>query len=537
MVSQSKYTLFSDVANLGKSLEKTSKRTEKTELIRAFLNRLKEEEIAPAVSLITGKVFPGADQRALEVGWSTIERVLKTTQRDRSPHNPLTLLDVKRYFNDIAAVSGKGSRADREKLLGDLLGRATPLEQEYLLKNIFGEMQHGVGEGVMMAAIAETAAVKLDLVRRATMFCGDLGEVARVALTVGKEGLDRIEIQLFHPIQPMLAQMAEGITEALARHGGKSAFEFKFDGARVQIHKRDENIEVFSRSLSQVTPSLPEIVQIVKEKVKAREAILEGEVIAMGKGGKPLPFQDVMRRFRRVHKVGEISKQVPVRLWLFDLLYLDGKGLIDHPYRERWKVLSKTCPKSLLANRVVTGDQAAAHRFLKKAMKAGHEGLIAKDLHSPYAPGARGERWLKIKPAETLDLVILAADWGYGRRTGWLSNYHLGAKKEDGYAMLGKTFKGLTDEEFTEMTKKLLELKTSQTEQTVFVKPRIVVEVAFNEIQHSPHYPSGFALGFARIKNIRYDKIPEEADTIERVNQLYQLQFRHKAKSKMATEP
>lgn len=531
MKTDSENTLFQDLATLGRNLKKTTKRNEKIELLKGFLSGLKEEEIAPAVSLIIGTAFQGADEKALAVGWKTIQRV-RTTPPQKAPCAPLTILDVNRYFREIASVSGKGSRERKERLLGELLAGASSTEEEYILRNIFGEMQHGVGGGVMMAAVARTGGVTLNLIRRATMFSGDIGEVARIALTQGKIGLEQIDIQLFHPIQPMLAQMAEGMEEAISEHRGRSAFEFKFDGARVQIHKKGEAVEIYSRRLSEVTKSLPEIVDIVKEEVQAREAILDGEVVAVGEGEKPLPFQEVMRRFRRVHRVDQIAKETPVRLWFFDLLYLDGKALIDRSYQQRWELLSTMCPKSLLAERIITHDRAQVERFLKKAMEAGHEGLMAKDLESTYTPGARGERWLKIKPTETLDLVILAAEWGYGRRTGWLSNYHLGAREKDGFAMLGKTFKGLTDEEFTEITERLLKLKTSEAQYTVLVKPEIVVEVAFNEIQRSPHYPSGFALRFARIKNIRYDKSPEDADTIEKVNQLYELQFRYKARSK-----
>lgn len=519
--------LFSVLTSLCEKLKKTSKRTEKIELLKKFLRELKEEEISPTVSLITGTVFSGLDERRLEVGWKTIQRVKRKAPELASP---LTVLDVEGYFSKISSVSGKGSREKREKLLGELLGRATPLEEEYILKNIFGEMQHGVGEGVMMAAIAKTAEVSLELVRRATMYTGNLGKVARVALTRGRKRLEGIGIKLFRPIQPMLAQVADDVGGALVLHKGRSAFEFKFDGARVQLHKRGEKVEIFSRRLSEVTKSLPEIVHAMREKVRVDEAVLDGEVVAMGEGGKPLPFQEVMRRFRRVHKIEELVMEVPVRLWLFDLLYLNGEELVDRPYHERWRLLSELCEERLIANRIVTDNIGEADSFLHKAMESGHEGLMAKELESPYTPGARGDRWLKIKPAETLDLVILAADWGYGRRTGWLSNYHLGAREGDEFAMLGKTFKGLTDKEFEEMTKRLLQLKTSETDYTIFVKPRIVVEVAFNEIQRSPHYPSGFALRFARIKNIRYDKSARDADTIDRVNQLYQLQFRHKAK-------
>jgi DNA ligase-1 len=525
-------TLFLELAKVCQKLEKTTKRKEKTRLISSFLLGLREEEIASAVYLIIGTVFPEWDPRVLEIGGRTVWKIIDKSKQATLVPKPLTILRVREYFEDIAAVSGKGSRKRKENLVESLLSQASPVEAEYLVRIMFGEMRIGVVEGMMLEAVAEAAKVDLELLRRSHMILGDLGEIALTALKRGEKGLRHISVQLFKPIKPMLAEMSYNIAEVIATHGGKTAFEYKFDGARIQIHKKDQQVRIFSRRLTDVTESLPDIVELVKNKIGAKDALLEGEVVAVGADGRPLPFQDLMRRFRRVHKIEEMVKEIPLKLYLFDVIYLDGKPLIDTSYEKRWSLLSKICESRLLAERMVTSQVSEAESFLKRAMEAGHEGLMAKALNSDYTPGVRGKKWFKIKPADYLDLVIVAADWGYGRRTGWLSNYHLAARDEKTgeFLVVGKTFKGLTDEEFTEMTKRLQEIKTSESQYTIYVKPSIVVEIAYNEIQKSPHYKSGFALRFARITRIREDKSPQEADTITRIRQLYEKKFEHKAK-------
>ncbi len=526
-------TVFSELARLCEKLEGTASKLELSGLLSDFLRSLSPEETAPAVYLILGMVFSPSDPRTLDLSWKTLQKVEGDLKGKPSIQKPLAILDVHHYFSEIASTSGPGSRARKERLLKDLLAQSTSLEIKYIKKNIFHEMRHGVGEGVMMKAISQAADVSLSLVRRACMFSGDLGEVTRIALTEGKSGLKGINIQLFKPIQPMLAELAGEFDEVFAEHGGKSALEYKFDGARVQIHKKGDEVRIFSRRLSEVTKSLPEIVELIREKVKTEEALVEGEVVALGENEKPLPFQELMRRFRRVHDIKRMVKEVPVKLYLFDLVYLDGKSLIDTPYKERWNLLSKVCPENLLAERLITGEVSEAKKFLNRAVESGHEGLMAKALDSEYTPGARGKKWFKIKPAEYLDLVIVAADWGYGRREGWLSNYHLAARDEDSgeFMVVGKTFKGLTDKEFTWMTERLQSLKVSETDYTVRVRPELVVEIAYNEIQRSPHYKSGFALRFARITRIREDKGTKDADTIKRIKDLYQQQFKFKGKA------
>jgi DNA ligase-1 len=405
---------------------------------------------------------------------------------------------------------------------------------------IFGEMQHGVAEGVMQQGVAEAIGAELALVRRAALLLGDIAEVARLGSTKGKKALEKVSLQLLRPIQPMLAELAEGFEEVFQEHGGQTALEYKYDGARVQIHgdRQSAQVKIFSRQLSEVTPSLPEVVEWAQKKITAKSFIVEGEVVAVNAEGIPLPFQELMRRFRRVHQIEETRKEVPVRLFLFDLLYLNDQSLIDHPYQERWQKLTEICDRSLLADRIIANDAKAAKQFLQQAMQAGHEGLMAKDLASVYQPGSRGKKWFKIKPAETLDVVIVAADWGYGRRTGWLSNYHLAVRDSETneFLVIGKTFKGLTDAQFKWMTETLQQLKISETRSTVFVRPQVVVEVAYNEIQRSPQYQSKFALRFARIKRIRDDKAPEQIDTIERLQQLYEKQFERKGDTRKVSQ-
>lgn len=526
-------TPFHEFANLCESLESTTKRNTKVELIVSFLRKLKEDEVSPAVHFIVGRAFPEADERVLEVSGQTLWRMRRTTKQVTLTSEPLTIRRVEEYFIKIAATSGVGSRKMKLALLDSLLSQANPLESEYLVRIMLGEMRIGVVEGVMLDAIAEASKADRDLVRRAYMLLGNLGDLALIALRKGPDGLREVGVQLFKPIKPMLAEMSYDIGEVLSEHGGATAFEFKYDGARIQIHKRADEVKIFSRRLTDVTESLPDIVDLAKRRLRAHEALLEGEVVATGEGDRPLPFQDLMRRFRRVHEVPEKAEEIPLKLYFFDIVYLDGRTLTEEPYDKRWKLLSEICEEDLLANRIVTGERRDVDDFLKRAIDAGHEGLMAKDLKSTYTPGVRGKRWFKIKPAEHIDTVIVAADWGSGRRRGWLSNYHLAVRDEETgeFLVVGKTFKGLTDEEFADMTRRLKELKTTEGEYTVKVKPSIVVEVAYNEIQRSPHYKSGFALRFARITRIRTDKSPSDADTLERLRELYQHQFRYKAKS------
>ena len=387
----------------------------------------------------------------------------------------------------------------------------------------------------MEQAVSKAFQIPLEVVQKASMTIGDIGEVAAIAKTKGMEGLSKIGFKVFRPVSLMLAQMANDAAEALKEHDGRTAFEYKLDGARVQIHKLGDEVRIFSRRLTDVTQSLPEIVETARKNVKAKEAILEGEVIAVDNLGFPVPFQHLMRRFKRVHAIEDMVEKIPVKLYLFDILYLDGESLIAVPYLQRRRILAENAGEIPLTKQMITDKIEEAERFLKEAIGAGHEGLMTKKIDSPYTPGIRGKRWLKIKPVlEPLDLVIVAAEYGYGRRHEWLSDYYLAARDpETGeFLTVGKTFKGLTDAEFIKMTKRLEELTVKEEPRRLVVIPKIVVEVTYNEIQKSPKYKCGMALRFARINRIRDDKTPEEADTIQRVKEIYERQFLKKGRYK-----
>jgi DNA ligase-1 len=552
-------TKFETLALLGEQLERTSGRLDKREQIARFLSELEVEEIPPGLRLLIGQVFPEWDERTLNLSWRAVFKVAASLAKaseaewqqafseavdageavrlvlDRFPDHapegpPLTILGVYEDFEAIAETKGKGSRARKEELLAALMSRAAPVEAKYLVKNVLREMRHGVSEGIVLDAIADAFAVKRQLVRRANMLLGDLGEVALTAMQAGESGLRELQPRLFRPMKPMLAQPAKDLAEACEQHKGEVALEYKLDGARVQIHKQGPAVRIFTRNLSDVTGSLPEIVEEVREQLHADEAIVEGEVIAVDGDGSPLPFQHLMRRFRRKHKIEETAQQVPVQLRLFDILFLDGEGLVDAPYQERWRILQQAKGATLSAGRMVPDNLEEAEAFVHKSYEEGHEGVMVKSLQSPYRPGVRGKSWLKVKRTMALDLVIVAADWGYGRRHGWLSNYHLAARDEarGTFLEVGKTFKGLTDEEFQQMTERLLALETHRERGTVFVEPQVVVEVLFNEIQASTQYESGLALRFARISRLREDKKPKDADTIQIMRQLFEEQFAQK---------
>jgi len=537
------------------------------DLVSDFLNNLEAEEVEPAVSMILGRPFPKWSQQTLDVSWATLTGIIRrltkadwkvfteafgktgdvgsatkilfeSSKIDKQStlfERKLTILEVKRGFEAIAETAGLGSREKKERLIEALLSLASSLEAKCLIKIFIGEMRTGFYEGLMEQAVSKAFNIPLEIVQKATMTIGDVGDVAAMAKNQGKEALLKVGFRVFRPVGLMLAQTASGVVEALKEHGGETAFEHKLDGARVQIHTRGNDVKIFSRRLTDVTPSLPEIVQLVRKNVKAEEAILEGEVIAVDSQGYPIPFQHVMRRFKRVHAIEDMIKRIPVKLYLFDVLYLDGESLISLPYTRRRRILADHAGEIQLAKQLVTDKMEEAERFLKEAMDVGHEGLVAKKLASEYTPGIRGKRWLKIKPVlEPLDLVIVAAEYGYGRRHEWLSDYYLAARDiETGeFLMVGKTFKGLTDAEIIEMTERLKELTIKEEGRRVVVIPRVVVEVLYNEIQKSPKYECGMALRFARINRIREDKTAEEADTIQRVREIYEKQFLKKGRYK-----
>ncbi|MGB9915424.1 MAG: ATP-dependent DNA ligase [Candidatus Bathyarchaeales archaeon] len=560
-------TLFKSLAVLLEKVEATKKRLEIVAITADFLKSLDAEEVEPAVSLILGRAFPKWSQKTLDVSWVTLSGVLqRITDADWSVFHEtfartgdvgaaakallekanvqrqtllqdeaLTILEVRRLLDAIASAAGAGAREKKERLITTLLSQASPIEVKYLVKIFIGEMRTGMHEGLMEQAVALAFNVPLAAVQKASMTLGDIAEVAAIAKVSGKAQLEQLSFQVFRPVKLMLAQSADDVAEALAQHGGKTAFEYKYDGARVQIHKRGGDVRVFSRRLTDVTRSLPEVVKAVKANVNASEAILEGEVIAVDRGGRPIPFQHLMRRFKRIREVQDTAEEIPVALYLFDMLYLNGESLTSLPYVLRRRILAENAGGIPLTKQVITDRKDEAEAFLKEAIDSGHEGLMAKKLDSPYTPGARGKRWFKIKPVlEPLDLVITAAEYGYGRRHKWLSDYYLATRDAatGEFLNVGKTFKGLTDAEMAEMTKRLKALAVHEERNRVFVLPRLVVEVAYNEIQKSPKYKSGMALRFARISRIREDKTAEEADTIEKVKHIYEQQFAKKGKYK-----
>ncbi len=504
--------LLADVVETSRRIAEPARRLEKTDLLAGLLRRLDPEEIEVAVAFLSGTTRQGR----LGIGYAMLRDAASSPAETPS----LQLREVDRTFESVTAAGGPGSIQLKVHLLASLLGRAPQAEQQFLTRLLLGELRQGALEGLMVDAVARAAGLAAALVRRAVMFTGAIGAVARAALTEGESCLSRFSIQLFRPVQPMLAQSADAVVDALGELG-EAALEFKLDGARVQVHKAGDEIRVYSRRLNDVTAAVPEVVEAVRA-IPARQLILDGEVIAMRPNGRPQPFQVTMRRFGRKLDVDRMRASLPLMPFWFDLLHLDQGDLIDESQARRFAALAAVAPPEFLMPHVVTASPDEAGEFLESALRQGHEGIMAKATGAPYEAGSRGQSWLKIKPARTLDLVVLAAEWGHGRRQGWLSNLHLGARdtEKGGFAMLGKTFRGLTDEVLAWQTQELLKLEIGRDQYTVYVEPKLVVEIAFNEIQVSPRYPRGLALRFARVKRYRTDKTAAEADTFETVQAL-----------------
>jgi DNA ligase-1 len=525
-------TPFLRLAELCNSLEQISRSSEKIEYVSTFLRSLNQNELEPAVFLIIGTTFAKTDPKTLNIKWGLISKTDFDSKQTTLLQQSLTILHVHNQFEKLAQLSGPGSQKQKKRLLETLFQQATPVERKFIVRNLLKEMRHGVAQGVMIKAIAKAAKVDDLLIKKLNAIHGNLGEIALIAITEGREGLRTIELMPFKPIQPMLAESIDSIDELFEAATPQLACEYKYDGIRVQIHKYTNTVRIYSRQLKEITSSFPEIENLILKSIPNQSVILDGEIVAIGADKRPLPFQDLMRRFRRIYNAPRVQQEISVECYLFDILYLDGELLFDSPYQERWAILSKIGTHLTLATRLISADREEILRFYRAALNAGHEGLMIKSLQSSYYPGERKKYWVKLKEAVLLDLLVIAADWGSGRRTGWLSNYHLATLDPETktFHEVGKTFKGLTDVEFEEMTKSLQELKTSETQYTVYVKPKIVVEVAFNEIQKSPQYPSGYALRFARIKRIRSDKSPADVTTLEEISRLYDRQFEKKAR-------
>jgi len=490
----------------------TSSRLEKTSKLAALLKRLDIDEIAIAIGFLIGLPRQGK----LGVGWATIS----DSRENASALEPtLELRDVDGIFDRIKSTKGKRSAAEKARLVSDLFARATADEQRFLGGLIVGEIRQGALEGVLIEAIGSAAGIPSARVRRAAMMAGDIAVVASAVLGPdGESALAAYGIELFRPVQPMLADSAETVADALATESVPMSIEWKLDGARIQVHRQDDRVAVYTRNLNDVTDRVPEVVDAVRA-LPAHELILDGEVLSLMSNGRPRSFQDTMRRFGRRLDIETLRAELPLTPFLFDILYLDGESLIDLPLSERLERLDRIVPSALRVPRTATGDVAEAERFQANALERGHEGAMVKSLGAPYAAGRRGSAWIKVKTARSLDLVVLAVEWGSGRRKGWLSNIHLGARDPEtgGFIMLGKTFKGMTDEILRWQTTEFLARETHRDGHIVHVRPEVVVEIAFNEVQRSSQYPGGVALRFARVKGYRPDKSAGEADTIDAV--------------------
>lgn len=553
--------LFRELVEAFERLRKTQSRLEKTAIIADFIKRVPPEEMPVIVTFLIGRVFPLWDERKIGIAGQTIIKVISSITYNseskviesykRTGHlgitaeemfqkrrqamffeaDELTVMDVHRTFVEIARQSGAGSAAKKQRLLIGILHRATPKEAEYIVSLAIEYVLSGAKEGVMEEAIAQAFSIDVELVRRANMLTSDLGETARVAMVEGERGLKAISIRPMRPVRPMLAQNVASIQEALDVMGGRADFETKYDGARLQVHKAGDEVRLYSRRLENLTDALPEIVRYVRQSVKADSAILDSECIATDPAtGRPVPFQNILTRLRRIYKVEEKEKLFPLFLRPFDVLYVNGESTIDLPFIERRRLLEQYVvpvgEKCRPATALITDSVEEAKKLFDESIKRGNEGLMAKDLNATYTPGVRGRKMVKIKEVlDTLDLAIVSAEWGHGRKAGWLTSFEVAAYDEanDRYLVLGKVASGFSDEQLEEMTMRLKPLIHAEHGRVVDVKPDVIVEVKFQEIQKSPIYSSGFALRFPRLVRVRDDLSPEEVNTIDRVLNIYDV--------------
>jgi DNA ligase-1 len=497
--------LLAELVAASERVGATRSRKLKVAALADALARAGPDEVAPAAAFLSGQLRQGR----VGVGWGLLSSVTAAP----APAPTITVTEVDTTVAGLAALVGPGSTAARVALLTGLLARATQAEADFLRRLLLGDLRQGALAALVADALAEAVGVAVDAVRRAVMLDGDLSRVAAVAVAEGEAGLRAIGLQVFRPVLPMLAATATDVRSAVAG-GAPSSVEWKLDGARVQVHRDRDEVRVFTRNLNDVTARLPAVVGVVQA-LPAERLVLDGEVLGVGVDERPELFQDTMSRFGRHDGAG-----AALGVWFFDLLHLDGRDLLDEPLSARAELLDAVAgPLRIPA--VVTADPDVAARFLDGALAAGHEGVMVKDVSSRYEAGRRGSAWRKVKPVRTLDLVVLAAEWGHGRRRGWLSNLHLGARAPDGgFLMVGKTFKGLTDEVLAWQTARLLELEVARSGIVVDVRPELVVEIALDGVQSSDRYPGGVSLRFARVRRYRSDKAPAEADTIEAVRGL-----------------
>ena len=505
--------LLAEVVATSAAVTATRSRLAKVDAIARCLSRVEPREVPIVVSYLSGELR----QRRTGVGWASL--------RDLPPPAigaTLTVSDVDRAFADSADATGPGSVGLRRETLATLFGRATEEEQRFLVMLAGGELRQGALAGIMVDAVARAAGVDAAAVRRAAMLAGDLPAVGRAALVDGIAGLERFHLELGRPVQPMLAKTAASVKSAIERIGDAATVDWKLDGVRIQVHRDREAVGVFTRTLDPITERVPEVVEAALA-IPVDSIVLDGEAIALRPDGRPRPFQETASRAASRGDVATLRREVPLTPFFFDVLHLDGRDLIDLPAAERHAAIDGVVPAVFRVPRLVTRDVEEAQAFFDDAVARGHEGVVVKAIEAPYEAGRRGGTWLKVKPVHNLDLVVLAAEWGHGRRKGWLSNLHLGARDpaNEGYVMLGKTFKGLTDELLTWQTEQLLALETSRDSYTVHVRPELVVEIAFDGVQTSPRYPGGMALRFARVLRYRTDKTADEADTVDTVRMLH----------------
>ncbi len=514
---QNQQMLLSEIVETARAVTRTSSRTAKVEHLARALRQAAEEDhgrIGVVASYLSGSL----PQRRTGVSWRSLRDLPQAADR-----STLSVEEVDDAVEVLSRASGSGSSTARGRIVQDLFARATKGEQAWLRGVFVGEARQGAGAGVMLQAIAKAADVPDAVVRRAVMLAGRTGPVAEAALTGGSDALEAIELEVGRPLRPMLAGSAPDVATALATMPGEVALETKLDGIRLQAHVEDGEVGLFTRTLEEVTDRLPEVVEALLA-LPVRRAVLDGEVIALAEDGRPQPFQVTGARTASSADPERLRAEVPLTPYFFDLLHLDGADLVDRPLAERWDRLSAIAPAEHLAPRLVTADSDAAQRFFDEVVRAGHEGVVVKDPELPYAAGRRGPGWIKVKPRHTLDLVVLAVEWGSGRRKGWLSNIHLGARDaETGeLVMLGKTFKGMTDEMLRWQTERFRELAIGDPDAGLVVelRPEQVVEVAFDGVQRSSRYPGGMALRFARVLRYRDDKPTAEVDTVQFVRSL-----------------
>ncbi len=505
--------LLSGLVETSAAVASTRSRLAKVAALAACLRRAAPDEVALVTSYLSGELR----QRRTGIGWAALRDL-----PDPAPAPSLEVGEIDRAFARIEALSGSGSAAARRDEIVALFARATAAEQRFLAQLAGGELRQGALAGVVTDAVAAAAGVAAPAVRRAAMLAGDLPAVAQAALAEGAAGLAEFHLQVGRPVQPMLAKTAPSLEAALAQIEG-AAVEWKLDGVRIQVHRDGDDVGVFTRTLDPVGARMPEVVEAVRA-LPLRTVILDGEAIALRPDGRPRPFQETASRAASRGDAVALREAVPLTPFFFDVLHLDGRDLLDLPAHERLAAIEPILPAGAWVPRLATAGAGDAQAFFDDALARGHEGVVVKSPAAPYEAGRRGAGWLKVKPVHTLDLVVLAAEWGHGRRQGLLSNLHLGARNPEsgGYVMLGKTFKGLTDELLAWQTTRLLGLEARRTSTTVYVHPALVVEIAFDGIQTSTRYPGRMALRFARVVRYRDDKQPAEADTIETVRLLHE---------------